>query len=486
MEQAAHQEKSHAAFSSVLWSAFLTGIKLWAGIVTGSLGIISEALHSGLDLMAAAMTFYAVKVAARPADESHPYGHEKVENLSALAETALLLITCAWIVWEAVDRLFYNEAEITLTWWAFAVVAVSLLVDVNRSAMLRRVAKKHKSQALEADALHFTTDIWSSAVVLLGLFCVWLAHLVPADSVWHGLLEKADAIAALFVAALVCSVAFGLAKRSIHALMDGGSSALTQQVLTAMKKNAPDYPVKRIRLRDGGARIFVELDVEAPAELHVDDAHDVAESIEGIVKYELPEADVIVHIEPARENFSNMEPDTVVHRLALRHHVRIHGFYAGSGKHAPCYFMDVEIPADWPLERGYHVVKAFRDSVQHALKPEKVICRIEPDCRDMKANAIPEHVPPEEVRLKVNLILQQHRNICKVLKLDLAREDNFPTLTCVCSADASLTIRECHQIASQLEDQIENAHSDTGQIKQHFISTQRSFPPHHETKQVRR
>lgn len=188
--------KNHArAFSSVLWSAFLTGIKIWAGVKTGSLGIISEALHSGLDLMAAGMTFYAVRIAARPADESHPYGHEKIENLSALAETALLLITCGWIVWEAIDRLFYNEAEITLTWWAFAVVAVSLLVDVNRSAMLRRVAKKHKSQALEADALHFTTDIWSSAVVMLGLFCVWLAHLVPADSVWHGLLEKADAVA---------------------------------------------------------------------------------------------------------------------------------------------------------------------------------------------------------------------------------------------------------------------------------------------------
>ncbi|MFR2285835.1 MAG: cation diffusion facilitator family transporter, partial [Akkermansia sp.] len=156
MDQAAHHEKSRAAFSSVLWSAFLTGIKIWAGVKTGSLGIISEALHSGLDLMAAGMTFYAVRIAARPADESHPYGHEKIENLSALAETALLLITCGWIVWEAIDRLFYNEAEITLTWWAFAVVAVSLLVDVNRSAMLRRVAKKHKSQALEADALHFT------------------------------------------------------------------------------------------------------------------------------------------------------------------------------------------------------------------------------------------------------------------------------------------------------------------------------------------
>ena len=278
------------------------------------------------------------------------------------------------------------------------------------------------------------------------------------------MLEKADAIAALFVAALVCSVAFGLARRSIHALMDGGSSALTHQVLAAMKKNAPDYPVKRIRLRDGGARIFVELDVEAPAELHVDDAHDVAESIEGIVKYELPEADVIVHIEPARENLSNMEPDTIVHRLALRHHVRIHGFYAGRGKHAPCYFMDVEIPADWPLERGYQVVESFRNSVRQALKPEKVICRIEPDCRDMKANAIPEHVSPEEVRLKVNLILQQHRNIYNVLKLDLDREDSFPTLTCVCSADAALTIRECHQIASQLEDQIENALHHLGRV----------------------
>lgn len=362
------------------------------------------------------------------------------------------------------DRLFYNEAEITLTWWAFAVVAVSLLVDVNRSAMLRRVAKKHKSQALEADALHFTTDIWSSAVVLLGLFCIWLAHLVPAESAWHGLLERADAIAALFVAALVCSVAFGLAKRSIHALMDGGSSSLTRQVLDAMKKNAPDYPVKRIRLRDGGSRIFVELDVEAPAELHVDDAHDVAESIEGIVKHELPEADVIVHIEPARENLSNMEPDMIIHRLALRHHVRIHGFYAGHGKQAPYYFMDVEIPADWPLERGYHVVEAFRDSILHELKPEKVICRIEPDCRDMETGAIAEQVSPEEVRLKVNLILQQHRNIRKILKLDLTREANFPTLTCVCSVDASLTIRECHQIASQLENQIENALHHLGRV----------------------
>lgn len=230
----------------------------------GSLGIISEALHSGLDLMAAAMTFYAVKVAARPADESHPYGHEKVENLSALAETALLLITCAWIVWEAVDRLFYNEAEITLTWWAFAVVAVSLLVDVNRSAMLRPGGQ----EAQEPGAGSGRPSFYHGYLVFRRRAAGPFLRMAGAPGSRRFRLARLAGEGGRHrnpvCGGLVCSVAFGLAKRSIHALMDGGSSALTQQVLTAMKKNAPDYPVKRIRLRDGGARIFVELDVEAP------------------------------------------------------------------------------------------------------------------------------------------------------------------------------------------------------------------------------
>lgn len=479
MEHSAHHEKTHAALSSVLWSALLTGIKIWAGATTGSLGIISEALHSGLDLMAACMTFYAVKIAALPADENHPYGHEKVENLSALGETALLLITCVWIVWEAIDRLFYDTVEINLTWWAFAVVAVSLVVDVNRSSMLRRVAKKHKSQALEADALHFTTDIWSSGVVLLGLCCVALAPLVPVDSIWHEMLNKADAVAALLVAALVCSVAYGLSKRSIHALMDGGSSELTHQVLNTMKKNVPDYPVKRIRLRDGGARVFVELDVEAPAELHVNDAHDVAESIEGIIKKELPEADVIVHIEPAGGNFAAMEPEAVIHRLSLRHHVRIHGFYAGQGQNASCYFMDVEMPADWTLERGYNVVEEFRNDICHILNPEKVICRIEPDSREIRTHTATGTLSPEEVRMKAHLILQQHQEILQIFNLDLGKTDSYPTLTCYCSAHPELTIRQAHQIASHLEDQIENALHHLGRVT--VILNPEPNTAHHQT-----
>ncbi len=457
MDQAANREKTRAAFSSVLWSAFLTGIKICAGVATGSLGIISEALHSALDLLAAGMTFYAVKIAARPADDDHPYGHEKIENLSALVETGLLLLTCAWIVWEAFDRLLFDAPKITLAWWAFAVVIVSLLVDVNRAAMLRRVAKKHHSQALEADALHFTTDIWSSAVVLLGLICVWAARYVTPGTFLHELLEKADAIAALFVAGLVCSVAWGLVKRSVHALMDGGSQTLTRQVLAAMKKHAPEYPVRRIRLRDAGTRIFIEMDVEAPAKLHVDDAHDVSDSIEELVKKELPTADVTVHIEPAKDDFTAQSPETVIQHLALRHHVRIHGFYQGMTTESPSYHMDVEVPADWSLARGYEVVEGFRRHVMTTLNTQDIVCRIEPDHRAPAAASPVAPLPREEIHRAAHAILQADKNIIGIAHIELIQGDSIPALTCRCSVDATLTIRECHQIASSLENALKAA-----------------------------
>ena len=204
----AHSEKQHAALSSLFWALFLTLIKLGAGLATNSLGILSEALHSSLDLVAAGITFFAVRVAARPADETHPYGYGKIENLSALAETVLLLVTCGWIVHEAVNRLFFDAPEITPSWWGVIIILISLLVDVNRAAMLRRVAQKHKSQALEADALHFTTDIWSSGVVLVGLLCVQASEYLPADSSFRGILHMADAIAALFVSGIVVAVSY--------------------------------------------------------------------------------------------------------------------------------------------------------------------------------------------------------------------------------------------------------------------------------------
>ncbi len=189
----------------------LTTFKILVGVATGSLGILAEAAHSGLDLVAALMTWMAVRISGKPADRKHPYGHGKVENLSALFETVLLLVTCVWIIYGATDRLINHTIEIEVTFWSFAVMITSIVVDVSRSRMLYRTARKYNSQALEADALHFSTDIWSSAVVILGLICVKLSEWVPA---WGGL-RYADAVAAMIVAVIVIQVSAKLGLRTV-------------------------------------------------------------------------------------------------------------------------------------------------------------------------------------------------------------------------------------------------------------------------------
>jgi len=194
------------------------------GLLTGSLGILAEALHSGLDLVAALVTFFAVRLADRPPDDTHTFGYGKVENLSALIETILLLITCVWIIYEAIQRLVFRTVEIEASIWAFAVIILSIFVDVNRSRLLHRVAKKHHSQALEADALHFSTDVWSSSVVLLGLALVWLSDRLGPG--WE-FLVKADAVAALGVAVIVIWVSLQLGRRTVNVLLDATPPGLT-------------------------------------------------------------------------------------------------------------------------------------------------------------------------------------------------------------------------------------------------------------------
>src|SRR5579872_5014119 len=160
------REKQSVALSSLIAAVGLTAFKIAVGTLTGSLGILAEAAHSGLDLVAAGLTLVAVRISGRPADSTHLYGHGKIENLSALGETLLLLATCAWILWEAVHRLLFHQVEIEVTAWSFAVMLTSIVIDISRSRVLARAARKYQSQALEADALHFQTDIWSSAVVV--------------------------------------------------------------------------------------------------------------------------------------------------------------------------------------------------------------------------------------------------------------------------------------------------------------------------------
>ena len=291
------RQKYSAALNSVFAAVGLTGFKIVVGLLTGSLGILAEAAHSGLDLAAAAMTCMAVRISGRPADRDHLYGHGRVENLSALLETLLLLVTCVWIIWSAVHRIMAGKIGIKVNEWSFLVMLVSIAVDVSRSRMLYRAAKKFRSPALEADALHFSTDIWSSAVVILGLVCVKFDEWRPG---WD-FLHYADATAAIFVALIVVWVSMQLGKQSLDALLDKAPIGLEIEI----KRLAESLPLvvdcHAVRIRVSGPALFIDLHVLMDGGQTLRQAHQLTEDIERTIQDKVAHADVTVHPEPAPE-----------------------------------------------------------------------------------------------------------------------------------------------------------------------------------------
>ncbi len=279
---------------SVAAAVLLTGTKVIVGLMTGSLGILSEAAHSALDLVAAVVTVLAVKASARPADSNHPYGHGKVENLSALFETFLLLLTCAWIIEEAVARLFLHAVHVEANLWGFGVITLSILVDLGRSRTLMATAKKHHSQALEADALHFSTDVWSSGVVLLGLALVWASRKLQMP--W---LMRADAVAALAVAAIVVLVSIRLGRKTIADLLDAIPPDLVRQAHARGLAVPGVEAVPRIRMRRIGGTWFSDVVIQVESTLTMEQAHQVADAVELSLGDLMPGGDVVVHAEPS-------------------------------------------------------------------------------------------------------------------------------------------------------------------------------------------
>jgi len=280
------KEKKNAAFLSVIAAVFLTTFKLVVGILTGSLGILSEALHSALDLVAAIVTFFSVRVSDKPADKEHNYGHGKVENLSALIQTILLFVTCLWIIYEAINRLATGNTHIEITVWSYVIVILSIVIDVNRSRMLYRVAKKHNSQALEADALHFATDIWSSAVVLLGLiFASFGIH-------W------ADSVAALIVALIVFSVSYRLGKKAIDVLLDKSPVGIDATVLKITSKYPEIKAVHSLKARTAGADTFIKFNIHLDPQMTLLQAHELCDQLEKEIGLEIPRCEVYIHSEP--------------------------------------------------------------------------------------------------------------------------------------------------------------------------------------------
>ena len=287
MNTKAEREKKVVASTSVVAAIFLTGFKLAVGLITGSLGIISEALHSALDLVAAGITWFAVRVSDKPADRDHHFGHGKVENLSALIETFLLLITCVWIIYEAINRLVNGETHIEVTVWSYIVVITSIVIDISRSRALKRVAMKHNSQALEADALHFSTDVWSSAVVLLGLICANFGIYV------------ADSIAALGVALIVIYISYKLGKKSVNFLLDRVPDETYNKIKMILDNFQDIECYHDLKVRAAGAEIFTELNIHVK-DMSIVESHEISNRLERMIKSEIPRCHVHVHIEPEK------------------------------------------------------------------------------------------------------------------------------------------------------------------------------------------
>jgi len=281
-----NNEKKQVAGVSVFAAIFLTGFKLLIGIITGSLGLLSEALHSGLDLIAAMITYFSVSVSDRPPDRKHNYGHGKIENMSAFLETILLLITCSWIIYEAIHRLLTGETEIKVNTWSYVVVVVSILIDFSRSRALSRVARKYNSQALEADALHFSTDIWSSSVVLLGLIGANFGYFF------------ADAVAALVVAVIVIWVCYRLGKRSIDVLLDRTPEKISKVIEEILCNTACLTYFHSLSIRSAGADTFVSVNIHVKRDYTCQEAHSICDIIEAEITKKVERCHVMIHVEP--------------------------------------------------------------------------------------------------------------------------------------------------------------------------------------------
>jgi len=289
-----NKEKNSAALTSVIAAIGLTAFKLVVGISTGSLGILAEAAHSSLDLVAALVTMVAVRFSGRPADESHNYGHGKVENLSALFETMLLLVTSAWIIYEAIQRLVNNKVEVEVTVWSFIVMVVAIIIDATRSRVLYNAARKYDSQALEADALHFSTDIWSSSVVILGLIGVLVSERVSGLA-W---MKQADAVAAMGVACIVIFVSYNLGKRTIAGLLDTAPKGLDEKIQAAVASMPGVLDCHQIRVRNSGPEVFIDAHILVDSSLDLATVHKLTDEIEIAIHNIVPRADVTVHPEP--------------------------------------------------------------------------------------------------------------------------------------------------------------------------------------------
>src|SRR5581483_1836126 len=441
--EAMRVEKRSVAGNSVLAAMGITVFKIVVGLSTGSLGILSEAAHSGLDLVAAIVTFFSVRVSDKPADADHQYGHGKVENFSAFIETGLLLLTCVWIIYEAVERLFFRKVEIEPSLAAFAVMALSMGVDYWRSRALGRIATKYDSQALEADALHFSTDIWSSAVVILGLVLVQLGHAYGV-----GWLRDADPVAALVVAGVVIYVSWRLARKTIDALLDAAPSGVRTQIMDAVSKMGGVLEVDRVRIRRAGNRYFADLSIGLARNVTFQRSEQMADAVTAAVHDILPDADVVVRSVPREQRGENIFDR--IRAVATRHNLNVHDVSVQDLHGSLHVEQHLELDERLTLLEAHDRVTLLESEIRHDV-PEiaSILTHIESEPATIETGDEVVRNPGLERRLKA--VAAEFPEIVDMHDFNFKRVRDRLYLSCHCTLSDDLPLARVHDIQTALE-----------------------------------
>jgi cation diffusion facilitator family transporter len=438
------KEKRAVALNSLLAAVAITFLKLIVGLTTGSLGILSEAAHSGLDLVAAFVTLLSVRVSDKPADAEHQYGHGKVENFSAFIETTLLLLTCVWILWEAVRRLSgHHSVHIAPSLAAFAVMFFSMAVDWWRSRKLKKIADKYDSQALEADALHFSTDIFSSGVVVVGLALVW------AGSHWQvPWLVKADPVSALLVSGVIVYVSSRLARRTIDALLDAAPVGYRNRMIDAALKVNGVIEVERARVRRAGNRYFADLTVGLERNVTFQRSGQVVAEITKAVQELLPDADVVIHSIPRETGHENIFDR--IRAVASRNNFSVHDVSVqdlGGRLHVEQH---LELDENLSLKDAHDVVTVLENEIRNSV-PEisTILTHIESEPSTIESgNTVVRDAVLEQ---KLKPVIDEFPEVVDMHDMEIKRVRGKVYMSCHCTMSDDLPLSRVHDVSTELE-----------------------------------
>ncbi|HEY2461927.1 MAG TPA: cation-efflux pump [Candidatus Acidoferrum sp.] len=456
-------EKKRAALQSVGSAVVLVSLKAFLVLRTGSLGVLSEALHSGLDLLAAVITFLSVRVSDRPADERHPYGHGKFENFSAFVETALLLVTALYIIYEAFMRLFFRSVHIEPSATAIVVLMIALAVDVTRARALSHVAGKYSSEALEADALHFSTDVWSTTVVIVGIALVWLGEMWRLP--W---LVYADALAGLAVAGVILWVGSRLGRRTLDALLDVAPEGLQQEIARAVRRMDGVLDVDRVRVRRAGNRHFVDATVSVARTASLEQVHALSDAIEKRIGEIVP-ADVMVHAEPRAPQGEHFFE--AIRAVAQRMGLAVHDLSAQQQPDKIFVELHLEVDENLSLRDAHRQATLLEEGIR-TLRDEAtdVNIHIEPLGRHI---ATPDAGAGEMKQLShaieefLNGLTSEFDELVNCHDVRVRQVEHRILVSCHCTMKGYLPITQVHDVIGTLEDRVKERFPQTYRVTIH-------------------